>query len=104
MLLHIADNSQRHPLEAVQAFLTRRILDASQANAQYFYGTPVQGFYLDSVVEADEYTYTIRIVPICPFNTSYFEHRERQISSSYLRITNKASNEVVYDDELQQHP
>ena len=102
VLLHIADNSQKHPLEAVQAFLTRRILDASQAYAQYFYDIPVKGLYLDSIVEADEHTYTIRVVPICPFNTSYFEHRKRQISS--LRITNKASNEVVYDDELQQHP
>lgn len=100
VLLH-DDSSQKHSIEAVQAFLARRILDATQANAQHFYGTPVQGLYLDAVIETDAYTYTIQIVPVCPFNAQYFEYRKQQ--ADYLRKSSKASTEVeeVYDDELQ---
>lgn len=70
--------STEHSLDSIKQYLSLRINDASLANSQLFYGIPVQGFYVDSLVEESEFAYILCLAPICPCNRKYIEHRDRQ--------------------------
>ena len=90
-----------HSVDTVREFLAMRIRDTCLSNEHLFYGTPVQGLYLDSVAEQDEFSYMIRILPVCPCNSGYLKHREKRAWFQKGQDTlTREKAEPFYDDEL----